>query len=270
MKKKAIALAVFLFCFDFCMQYGSVPALLFGCDRFSEKVLQEKLVHDATPYLLPSRHSLKPIMDSLFSSRSVIQDEASLTRAGFKTFRAQKTSGIRLITHPRLKGYIIKLYLDSQEHHRKAYCQQDWLIQRCRGAARLRELIRKYHFDRFVVPDKWLYEVPSQLEGEHTYVLIATKINIVDHKATRKAWRNNVRKRDLRALFMLMKNGGASGALVLNTPYTKSGKFAFIDTEYPDRIFSREKLEKVAKFFSSENQKYWIELIEKNENGSTC
>lgn len=228
---------------------------------------QEKLVQDPTPYLLPVNHPLKPILDSIFPKRDVIKNEKTFADAGFITIRAQRTSGIRLARHPKLKGYVVKLYLDSQEHHRSAYEQQDWLIQRCRGAARLRELIAKGKFEHFVVPDKWLYKLPAKAgdNGDPTFIVVATYMHLVEKKETSAAWKTKPTRKDLRQLLALMKNGGASGALVLNTPYTQEGKFAFIDTEYPDRFFQKEKLQKVTRYLSPENQRYWNSLIKEEK-----
>jgi len=227
--------------------------------------VQEKLVHDATPYLLPQNHPLKPILDSIFPTRDIIRNEKALSSTGFIILRAQKQSGVLLIKHPLLEGYIIKLYLDSQQHHRKSYSQQDWLVQRCRGAAQLRKIIATRHFDHFTVPDKWLYELPPKAGalGSHTYAVVATYMHLVNKKDTHKAWKEKATKKDLRELFFLMKHGGASGALVLNTPYTVESKFTFIDTEYPDRFFKKKKLAKVAHYFSHENQRYWFFLLRK-------
>jgi leucyl-tRNA synthetase len=225
--------------------------------------IQEKLIHDATPYVLPNNHPLKPIMDSLFSSRDVIKEEEQLAKAGFITLKAQKTSGIRIVKHAKLKGHIIKLYLDSQEHHRLAYSQQDWLIQRCRGAALIKEIIKNNRLQDFTVPNKWLYKLPQQAIEitEPTYVILETYMPLVRKNETILAWKEKATKRTLKELFMIMRLGGASGSLVINTPYTKEGKFTFIDTEYPDRIFQKEKLSKVSQFFSPENQLYWSSLI---------
>ena len=227
---------------------------------------QEKLVQDPSPYLLPVNHPLKPILDAIFPTRDVIKNEKTFADAGFITLRAQRTSGISLASLPILKGYVVKLYLDSQSTHRSAYSQQDWLIQRCRGAVRLKELIQKGNFKHFVVPDKWLYKLPKKAgTSDPTFVVVATYMNLVEKKETASAWKTKPTKKDLRQLFALMKNGGASTALVINTPLTKEGKFAFIDTEYPDRYFSKEKLQKVTHYFSPENQRYWSSLIQQEK-----
>lgn len=234
--------------------------------QYLNRNYQTKLVQDPTPYLLPANHVLHPILDTIFSTRDVLKNEKTFTNAGFIILRAQKTSGICLASHPKLKGYVIKCYLDSQSIHRSAYSQQDWLIQRCRGAARLKERIKNGNFKNFVVPDKWLYKLPSKAENEDsTFVVVATYMNLVKKKKTASAWKTKPTKKDLRQLFTLMKQGGASPALVINTPRTKEGKFAFIDTEYPDRSFSKDKLTKVTHYFSEKNQRYWSSLIQNEQ-----
>ena len=59
-------------------------------------------------------------------------------------------------------------------------------------------------------------------------------------------------------LFEVFKRGYGSVSLIQNVPYTKNGKFAFIDTEYPRRVLD---LRKVKKFLPADMQRYWDSLI---------
>jgi len=222
-------------------------------------------LHDPTTYTISQNHPLKSVLDSIFPSREVIQNSHTLKEAGFQILREQRASGILLATHPRLKGYLIKLYLDSQPRHRRALPQQEWLIQRCRGAEKLRNCIRVNHIRSFTVPDKWLYELPPKSKSihEHTFVLVVTYMHLVTPHETSLAWRN-VTKRQLQELMMLMKVGATSGAFIINVPSTQEGKFAFIDTEYADRIFSKEKLKTLSLSFSPDMGRYWLHLVNKS------
>jgi len=227
--------------------------------------VEKSLNYDPTPYLLPANHPLKPILDSLFPTQEVIKDAKSLAKAGFITLKEKKSSGIRLITHKKLPGYLIKLYLLSQTMHRSDMSKQNWLIQRCRGAAKIRNLIQTKHLCYFTVPDKWLYELPKRLgeRKKRTFVVVETYMNLVSEKDTERAWKKEITKNHLREFLLFTKIGGTSGSggLLINTPYTKEGKFAFIDTEYPDRIFPPSTLKKMGRYFSPTMRKYWIHLV---------
>lgn len=232
-------------------------------------LIEKKLNYDPTPYLLPSTHRLKPILDSLFPAQTVIQDAHSLEKAGFILFRVKKSSGIYLVKHPQLPGYLIKLYPLSQSDHREDMSKQNWLIQRCRGAAKFRKLIREHHIQHFVAPKKWLYELPklSGQKTKRTFVVIETFMHLVSEKETKKAWKEKITKQHLQEFLLFTKIGGTSGSggLLINTPYTKEGQFAFIDTEYPDRIFPPSTLKKMGRYFSKEMSNYWKHLVEKSQ-----
>lgn len=216
--------------------------------------------HDPTPYLLPNSHPLKPILDSIFSKQDVLKNEQTFSQAGFKTIMVKRTSGIRLAKHPRIPGHLFKLYLDSDLAYRykDVMSKQDCLIQRCIGAQRIRDLITTFHLQHFTVPNKWLYSVFSTLEkgdkNEKVFILLVTDMNILNTKQSKKAWKKNITKKHLEELFIIMKNGCGSGGLALNVPYTRSGTFAFIDTEYLNRTFD---LPQEKKFFSKEMACYW-------------
>jgi len=88
-------------------------------------------------------------------------------------------------------------------------------------------------------------------------------MHLVTPHETSLAWRN-VTKRQLQELMMLMKVGATSGAFIINVPSTQEGKFAFIDTEYADRIFSKEKLKTLSLSFSPDMGRYWLHLVNKS------
>lgn len=227
----------------------------------THKKIQQTCVLDPTPYLLPQEHSLRPILDKIFSKTNVIANDQTFQKAGFKTLFQKGASYIRVATHPLVKGYIFKLYLDSEQRYRHLdqYTAQDWLIRRCIGASQIKELIKKHNIKNFVAPDKWLYEIPADpsRKEQRTFVLLATYLPITSSKESSKAWKAKITKDHLDELYIFIKEGRGSGALALNVPYTRQGTFAFIDTEYPDRELMHKPIER---HFSKNMQKYWIDL----------
>ena len=245
---------------------------LFCCLNLPLNALQNihscsySLTIDPSPFFLPSTHSLRPILDSIFSKNSVLQNEKTFSDAGFETICVKHSSGIRLAKHPLVKGYLFKIYLDSDIYHRgirESWSKQDCLIQRCMGAAKIRSIIHASHIQHFSVPDKWLYATPSQesQSPKQSLILVETDMHVYNKKKSLKAWKTKVTKKHLEELLIIMKSGCGSGGLAINVPYTKSEKFSFIDTEYPERVFD---LPQEKKFFSQEMQIYWDFLLSQN------
>lgn len=256
-------LCVSLYCASLCMAAQPFEAQA-PCLR--EMGVHKSARYDPTPYILPLHHFLRSGLDSIFVTAYVIKNAKTFAHAGFITLTAQKTSGIRVARHPKMPGYIVKLYLASQKTHRSKMSQQDWLVQRCRGASQLRKLIRKKQIQFFTVPEKWLYELPRSLSApkKRTFIVVETYMHLVSRKKTFCALKQKITKQHLRELLLLEKCGGAAGpgAFHLNAPYTQEGKFAFIDTEYPDRVFSPSKTKKIGRYFSSSMRKCWIRLVD--------
>ena len=211
---------------------------------------------DSTPYLLPENHRLQPILKKIFSDASILKDDNSLKNAGFLFISAHNTSFVRVLTHPSLKGYILKTYVDAEPRRRTGFSGCDWLIRRCIGAEKIRELITQKQMKYFSVPDKWLFAVPNR---EKTYVLIAQKMNIYPKKETITAWKTKVTPKCLQELFLLMRLGIASKHLSVNVPFTKEGKFSFIDTEYPLKYSC---LTAITQCLSPKMQICWEKIIE--------
>jgi hypothetical protein len=221
---------------------------------------------DPAPYLLQENNPLYPILKNIFLNSHVLDSERTLEKAGFTLRKPQPLSYVYVIPHPLVEGYLFKLYLNSEKRQNGAYSHQEWLIRRCMGAEKIRNLIKKYKMQFFTVPDKWIYEVdtdPLTPLNKRRFALIAQKKNILPKLESALAWKTKVTKKHLEELFILMKNGCGSTMLSVNVPYTKEGTFSFIDTEYPDRQFD---LERMSHFFSKEMQIYWKYLIKKSSS----
>ena len=201
-------------------------------------------------------------MESLFYKRSIIQDENSFKKAGFIIFRSQKYSFVKVARHPSLKGWVLKLYLLSENRCRSSNTMtgQDWLIRRCVGAAKIREFIQQNHIHYFAVPDKWLFELPKDplFPEKRVFVVVETDMHVYSKAESREKWKTKCTTQHLDELFLLVKNGYGSPALPLNVPYTKMDKFAFIDTEFFNRTLNIPRLRM---FFSPKMSHYWSRLI---------
>ncbi len=169
-------------------------------------------------------------------------------------------SFVTVARHPAIPGYVFKLYLDSEQRNKDGIPNCEWLTRRCIGAETIRKLIHKKKVRHFTIPDKWLYVLPLQTiktPNPQPVIVIETDMELESEEITKLAWKTYVTPQHLKELYTILKPGYGTIGLVRNIPYTKNGKFAFTDTEYPLR---KHKLRKVKPYLSEEMQQYWIDL----------
>jgi hypothetical protein len=270
MKKFLFSLAVFAFLSSLqaSVETGSQKALQYICKdssypNFDDNALitpdMQALIR---PYLLPLNHPMKSVLDSIFSKTRATQDLAALKKAGFQPLFFQHKSFIIVARHPKVPGYLFKLYLDSETRLNADIPGWRWFVYRCSVAEKIKDIIRKNGIRSFVVADKWIYPLPikplSSFAKKQPTVLLVRDMNLVSHNKTKVAWKTVVTKRVLDELYTVFGRGYGSLYLIGNLPYTRSGKFAFIDTEYPKREL---RLDAVLKYLSPEMKAYWSGLI---------
>lgn len=213
-------------------------------------------------FILKDSHWLKERLDKIFIGNDVISDQASFETAGFVTL-CKRPSRMIVAGHELLPRFVIKTYLLSE----KRPTGWKWLVNRCLGAENIRNLIIEKKLRHFVVPEKWIYPLPdcickddlSELsERMSNAILVATKMNIGNDESCRRAWKERATKQVLNELFCILCHGFGSCFLAMNIPYTKEGKFACLDTEYP---FRKHKYERARHHLSDEMRLYWDSLI---------
>jgi len=222
-----------------------VVALIFVTAGYSS--LTEASEEEIQSYQLVSDHPMWDRLEKIFSQENVLETKERFFEAGFQTLHKQP-SGMYVAKHPRLSGYLVKLYLDD---HPQAG-QVQWMIDRCKGAQNIRNLIVKKKLKHFTVPKKWIYYPESS-----SPILVVEDMQIVSQEKSKTAWKA-AGKIELKELYTLLKNGFGSCYLKQNIPYTKSGKFACVDTAYPYRQFQYWQAKK---YFSLQMQQYWDELV---------
>jgi hypothetical protein len=217
------------------------------------------------PYCLPLNHHLVSSLNALFSKSRVSENEETFANAGFTTLFAQPTSYIRVARHAKLPGYLLKIYLDSENRLKEGVTGWKWLVNRCIGAENVRKLIQRKKIKYFSVPDKWIYPLPGYpqtiivpLEFQQPILLIVTDMNLVSDEETIDAWKNKITRKHLDELFCILSHGFSSCYLATNIPFTKSGKFTCIDTEHPKRKLTYNH---VKAYLSKDMQLYWNKLI---------
>ncbi|MCE5317675.1 MAG: hypothetical protein LLG04_10025 [Parachlamydia sp.] len=225
---------------------------------YYDPAVQKKL----QPFMLPQDHPMKDALDQIIDQHPhPLSDVDSFKAAGFVTLLTkyaghERSAKWRLASHPLVPGYLFKVYLDSEGLDKNVGWKK--LADRCAGAANIRKLIKDKGIRHFVVPDKFLIELPvDPTANQQPVMLMVTDMKLAPRPACQSAWRN-VTKGQLNELYEIIANGFSSTYLVSNICLTRDGKFACIDTELPQRS---PKLDKVKRYFSPKMRIYWERLV---------
>lgn len=245
----------------FCILLFYAPSLL-GYEKSYH--VDEAVWNQVKPYFLPENHPIKAKLDSIFSTR-VSQNTQTLTAAGFLRPQPRSTSSTVVSRHPKVNGYILKLYTDDNPIN-DAY----ELMLRIIGAEKTRESILRHKFKSlFLVPKKWIYPLPANSAPDaafpKNFILVAEDMNIIRRNKNFELWKSNaVSKKVLDALYVIVQDVGLDDSIKpSNIPFTKDHKFAFIDTA----VFHRWPInfDKFSVYLSPTMQKHWRKLIEQNK-----
>jgi hypothetical protein len=228
------------------------------CDN---SCLDERMRTLVAPYLLPEEHPLKCVVDHLFSQSRVTENMDSLMGAGFQIIAAMQNSYIVVARHAAVPGYVFKIYLDAEKRSRDNKPNWEWLLKRCYSARIIRLKIAQKRIEHFVIPDKWIYLLPplptSNTSHPSPFIIMETDMDLEPVAISRKAWKTEVTRAQLRELYAILRHGYGTVNLG-NIPRTQNGQFAFIDTEFSRR---RHNLKHVKKYLSKDMARYWDHLI---------
>ncbi|MBA3285946.1 MAG: hypothetical protein H0U27_12935 [Nitrosopumilus sp.] len=213
-------------------------------------------------HIIENSNWIKNQLDLIFAQNDVTENDDTFAEAGFEII-CKRSSKMIVAKHSKIPKYLVKVYLHSD----KPAQSWKWLVNRCEGAENIRNLIKAKKITCFVVPDKWIYPLPGYYTTQEEKpiatrtspaLLVVSHMNLVDQKSCREAWATKITKKHLRELYCILSHGFASTYLVQNIPYTKEGKFACLDTEYP---FRQHRLERVLHLLSDEMKIYWDHLV---------
>lgn len=217
-----------------------------------------------SPYFLPEKHPMKSQLDAIFKASRVSSTSSTLKKAGFNTPEARPISKAVVSKHPKLKGYLVKLYLDETPDIKDA---EKWLL-RIKGAQIAQNLIDKHgchHY--FKVPKKWIYplpENPSSLinhQRKH-FILLVENLNPLKSKENKECYLNEMSYDLLQNIQKIIEQGGLDDSIVVaNLPFCKDGRLAFLDTEVFNRWPIRYHL--LAKHLSKKMKTRLRQLVKK-------
>jgi hypothetical protein len=232
-------------------------------------LLSKSAKRQIRPYLLPRKHEAKRVLDHIFSKSRAIQDANTFANAGFITHFIQKRSFIRVASHPSLPGYLMKVYLDNELRLKRNLPGWHWFVKRCEGVAKIQKVIQKNKIRNFATPKKWIYPIPIHgvFANDPKYVrkeviLLVEDMRLVSKTANLHAWKHSITREHLKELYKIISQGSGSSYRADNIPYTKNGKFAFIDTEYPGK---KHDYNSIRSYLSSEMRAEWDKIVKKGK-----
>lgn len=217
------------------------------------------------PYLISLEHPMRVVLDSIFLKKRATVDKYAFHKAGFKVIAEGPRSYILVARHRNLPGYLVKAHLDTELNKKYRKESWEWLVRRCEGASKIREIIQKRNIRYFVVAEKWLYCFPPEPSPPHDHhhtrhlaLLLVTDMELVSKKRNYHAWTHYITKEHLDELYIIISRAKGSSYRPDNIAYTQHDQFAFIDTEYPTR---GPDFRSIRLFLSPEMLEYWDKLV---------
>jgi len=197
--------------------------------------ISEDIWQQVTPYLIPSNHFAKSILDKIFfdSKFRILTSVNGLKKAGFEILHHRQGRGLIIARHPLLRKHLIKIYLDSAP-------RSEWSawVLRSKGANHLQKLIDHYGYSHYMkVPQKWIYPIPRNpkqiIRGQFpkNFLLVVQDMEILGVKSNAAKY-VAMSQPFVEALHHIIFKGGLSDAHIANVPFSIDGKIAFIDTEF--------------------------------------
>lgn len=215
------------------------------------------------PYFLPENHSAKPILDKLFSKDRPTASIDALYDAGFKKVSFNEKTGMYVMRHSKLKGYVIKLYTDDWA----GVCDWCMWVKRVKGAQAIRQAIDAHGYqNNFDVPQKWVYPLPYSTYPANAiqakdFVMLVEDSEPYDYFHNSLMWHSKlVDQVRLQQFFTLLNEVGLYDSIYIdNVPFNKKGKIVFLDTEHYHEW--PVPLQKVANFLTKRMAAYWFTLF---------
>lgn len=249
--------AIYFLVYSFLVSFVLLPLTVLEAYERPPSVSIE-LWEQLSPYFLPEDHPAKARLDKIFHKKSVTRSSNAVLKAGFFNANPGKYSHVVVSGHFDLKGYVLKMYLDSYEVNEGLKFRE-----RVLGAIAVKQCVDEYHLQESIkVPNKWIYPIPNFSDSglyPKNFVLIAEDVQPYNTQKTLKFWKQKITKTQLNAVYRVLKVVGLPDcAYAFNIPICRDGKLAFLDTEYCGLwpVHWRRTLQ----YLNEENGAYWRAL----------
>lgn len=223
------------------------------------------------PFFLPFDHPIKKNLDKIFSSRVTLNKE-TFVDAGFDTNGPKHPENLIVGTHPLLRGYVLKVYLDVQNMN-----ECDNFYRRITGARSIQKSITAHGYQHlFKVPQKWIYPLPKntippnnpELYPKH-FILVAEDMHILSHHRNGKCFKKKITPEILDALYTVITELGLIDSVFKgNIPFNEAGQLNFIDTEHHHKW--PIKYYQVHRFINQKMQQHWQQLIDSGDQSKVA
>jgi hypothetical protein len=222
--------------------------------------------NDLEPYFLPENHAIKKQLDQIFTKTRASYNMKSLKASGFSAKKPTHNNHMIVASHPKLKGYLIKLVTDRRMRSDEWF---DW-YERIIGAQEIQKAINKRGFQHIMsVPKKWIYPLPINPAPPKTghrknFILVVEDMKILSHEDNAFWYRSIAMTYErVDALYLIMQDVGLYDSVFsFNVPFCEDGRLSFIDTQwFHDWPINFEKL---TDSFAPHMQDYWRALIRNN------
>ncbi len=183
--------------------------------------------------------------------------------SGFTPLQEREVTKIFVAKHPELKGYVIKIYLDTYRTRGKEP-PLIYYITRAKGAALIQTSIDSLEAsETFKTPRKWIYPLPEHVSSSkdptHHFLLIVEDMGILPRKDNCQKWKCLRDHQTLDLLHTIVKENGLHDSLTApNIPFCHDGKIAFVDTAVNLRWPVRYS--KLDKYLNPKMRAYWQKL----------
>lgn len=234
-------------------------------NQYIPEAIKEKM----RPHLISLHHPMRKVLDKLFMRKRITVDSKTFRKAGFHILATGPRSFVKVARHRYLPGYLVKANLDTTTQLKGERESWEWFVYRCRGAKKVKDVIKSKKIKHFVVADKWLYCLPEEpsppndyAHRRHLAILLVTDMDLAPEEENLEAWKSIITKEHLRELYTIIARAKGSSYRPDNISYTNSRKFAFIDTEYPT---AKPDFKSIRHYLNADMKIYWDKLV---KNGS--
>jgi hypothetical protein len=223
--------------------------------------ISDEVWNAISPYFLPEDSEEKAILDSIFMESNLLLSRSALISGNFQIITKAKHK-IAVMRHPLLPGYVLKAYLEHSDED-----DAKWWIKRIRGADAIREKIVEYGYEGLLkCPKKMVYPLPHYPDSERGeypkhFILIAEDMDILAYEDNKKAYTKWMNEELLDAFYTIITEMKLQEAVyIFNSPFSKDGRIALIDTELYLADTRRMPYEQLNNFLSSKMKRHWIWL----------
>src|SRR5207302_1572800 len=148
----------------------------------------------------------------LFNDQKIFDDRLFMKDAGF-TFFGHYARKLMVCTHPLLKDYVIKKYINFIPMSK----QLEGYLKRLKGRKKVASYLKDQNFTNIVVPKKYLFELPENFSDpitlEKSYLLIAEKYDLCSIEETQEGYHRISRKALKELCLLLLKFRGLDSSL---------------------------------------------------------